>query len=470
MGLFIQLHLLGLMIITKVLEIDKSAHPVLAKVLESLGIYDDTRPMTADEVKNCFYVVLSALGKKFTYYDANELKVNWMLNDYLTNLYYDMRNGIYERPKTIAMTICGCGNRGGSMDQTSGVMKFVEEVQFIFDKLEKFHDGEDDFGVEVLNSYIRKLEYMEKVLELTDVFVTGRLGAMANIPEYSEAQLADVGEIPDPDFDMDGLSCSGSTDCLCGCSMDHPLKVIQGMEDFLNGVESSDRDYFVGVAGANNIRLEGYTGNEGPVFDAIKDVGEKAWNALTASLKAIKEMFSSSDSSAKVEAAEEAADNNKKALAAMKDTAAVINDKARQGIQTLADSIDPTGKIKNLVSQLRTPKDAPKVIDALMGLMAKEATNNGSVGKQLDTAATSISDLKSATAAASGDEANKDVVAAKKSKVNDKVKASKEAIKDVKFELAAHNKLMEGIKKAISGISPKIFIVDKSKDEGNKDE
>jgi len=469
MGLYIQLHLYGLMLISQVFSFSASAHPVLNRVLATLG-FPSEEETSAERIRTSFYAVIQALDKQLSYYDSSELKVNWLIDDYLKNLYYRMMRGEFETPKTVAMCICGMGNKGGSMDQHHGTELFLDEAAATLGKLVMYYEGKQPLTVEDLQQCIQRLEFSEKVLELTDVFVTSRLGAMLGAPEYSPAQLEDVGEIPDPDFDIDGLACSGSTDCLCGCTMDHPLKVIQGMEDFLNGVESSARDYFVGVAGANNIRLEGYTGNEGPVFDAIKDVGEKAWNALSASLKAIKEMFSSSDSSAKVEAAEEAADNNKKALAAMKDTAAVINDKARQGIQTLADTIDPTGKIKNLVSQLRTPKDAPKVIDALMGLMAKEATNNGSVGKQLDTAATSISDLKSATAAASGDESNKDVVAAKKSKVNDKVKASKEAIKDVKFELAAHSKLMDGIKKAITGISPKIFIVDKSKDEGNKDE
>lgn len=469
MGLYIQLHLYGLMLISQVFSFSAAAHPVLNKVLATLG-FPSEEETSAERIRTSFYAVIQALDKQLSYYDSSELKVNWMIDDYLKNVYYRMMRGEFETPKTLAMCICGMGNKGGSMDQTHGTELFLDEAAATLGRLVMYYEGKQALTVEDLQQCIQRLEYTEKVLELTDVFVTSRLGSMLGAPEYSPAQLEDVAEAADPDFGVDGLECGSSTDCLCGCQLEHPLQVIQGMEDFLNGVESPAREYFIGVAGANNIRLEGYTGNEGPVFDAIKDVGEKAWNALTASLKAIKEMFSSSDSSAKVEAAGEAAENNKKALAAMKDTAAVINDKARDGIQKLADSIDPSGKMKNLVSQLRTPKDAPKVIDALMGLMSKEATNNGAVGKQLDTAATSITELKSATSAANGDESNKDVVAAKKTKVNDKVKASKEAIKDVKFELAAHTKLMQGIQKAIAGISPKIFIADKSKDEGNKDE
>lgn len=470
MGLYIQLHLLGMMLISKMFEFSKDDHPILKRVIESLGIYSSD-PMDEKKVRTLLDTVLACLEKNFAYYDAAELKVNSALNLYLLDVFNDMKNAYYERSTTLAMTISGMGNKGGPMDQTSSLELFMEEIRFILGKLTQFHAGEDEIPSAILRNYIRQLEYTEKVFELVDVFVACRLAAEAGLPEYPDVDEADLAEIPDPDFDVDGLECRKDTDCLCGCALEHPLMIIEGMEDFLNGVESPAKEYFIGVAGANNIRLEGYTGNEGPVFEAIKDLGRKSWDALVESLKAIKDLFATSKDEDKVAAAGETGDNNKKALQSMKATAARINDKAKEGIKSLADTIDPSGKIKGLVSSLNTPADGGKVIDALTGAMAKEATSGSALNKEFDAATKAVADLKTATdQAGSGDEANKDVVAANKAKVQTKIKEAKEALKTVKFELGKHNKLMDGIKKAIAGISPKIFIADEEKKEEKKDE
>lgn len=468
MSLYIQLHLLGMMLISKMFEFSKDDHPILKRVIESLGIYSSD-PMDEPKVKSLLDTVLACLEKNFSYYDAAELKVNNALNLYLLDVFHDMKNSYYERSTTLAMTISGMGNKGGLMDQTGALNLFADEVRFILSKLAQFHAGEDELPSAILRTYIRKLEYTEKVFELVDVFVACRLAAEAGAPEFPEIDLDDLDEIPDPDFDVDGLECSKNTDCLCGCALEHPLMIVEGMEDFLNGTESAAKDYFIGVANANNIRLEGYAGQEGPIFDAIKDMGEKAWSALTASLGAIKDLFTTSKPEEKVKSAELMADNNKKALQSMKDTAAVINDKAREGITNLMAEVDPSGKLKGLVSQLRTPSDAPKVIDALMGFMSKEATSGGKLNAEITDAQKAVAEIKTAASDTSGDETNKDVAKAKKAKVQDKVKTGKEKLKDVKFELAAHSKLMAGVQKAISGISPKIFIADTDKKE-KKDE
>ena len=467
MGLYLQLHLLGLMLITKMFSFPRDTHPILTNLLESLGIYS-TDGTSADEVKKRLYGVIASLEERFTYYDGTEMKVNFSLNHYLMDVFLDLKNGIYERSKTIAMAICGAGNKQGEMAYSDSVNELLDEARFILSKLFAFHRGEDDIPVAILSAYVRQLEYLDKVLELTDVFVTCKLGAIYGAPEYSQAALEDIGELPEPDFDVDGLECSSASDCGCGCVLDHPLKVINGMEDFLNGVESPEREYFIGVAGANNIRLESYTGQEGPVFDAIKDLGLKAWSALTDSLGAIKDLFSTGKSEDKVKAAEQAADSNKKALQAMKSTGAVINTTARTGLTNLLATVDPSGKAKNLAAALRTPADAPKVIDALMGLMSKEASAATKLNKEITDAQKAVSEIKTAASDTTGDEANKDVATAKKAKVQDKVKVGKESLKKVKFELASHTKLMQGIQKAINGIGPKIFILAEKKEK--KDE
>ena len=467
MGLYLQLHLLGLMLITKMFTFPRDAHPVLTNMLESLGIYSNDGT-NADEVKKRLYSVIASLEERFTYYDGTEMKVNFALNHYLMDVFLDLKNGIYERSKTIAMAICGAGNKQGEMTYSDSVNELIDEARFILGKLFAFHRGEDDLPIAILSAYVRQLEYIEKVLELTDTFVTCKLGAIYGAPEYSQASLEDIGELPEPDFDVDGLECSSAADCGCGCVMDHPLKVIDGMEDFLNGVESPNREYFIGVASANNIRLESYTGQEGPVFDAIKDLGLKAWTALSDSLGAIKDLFSTSKSEDKVKVAEQAAESNKKALQAMNSTGAVINNSAREGLSKLMTSIDPSGKAKNLVAALRTPDDAPKVIDALMGLLSKEANSADKLNKELTEAQKVVGEIKTAATDTAGDETNKEVAAAKKAKVQAKVKGGKESLKKVKFELSARTKLMQGVHRAISGISPKIFILAEKKEK--KDE
>jgi len=469
MSLYLQLSLLGMMLITKMFEFSKDDHPILKRIIESLGSYSGDEPMDEKKVRSLLNNVLACIEKNFSYYDAAEMKVNSALNLYLLDVFNDMHNAYYERPTTLAMTISGMGNKGGPMDQTSSLALFMDDVRFNLGKLAQLNAGEEEFPVAILRGYVRQLEYIQKVFELTDCFVACRIGAEAGLPEYPEVDPDDLEEIPDPDFDVDGLECRKDTDCLCGCALEHPLMIIEGMEHFLNGTESPAKEYFIGVANANNIRLEGYAGQEGPIFDAIKDMGEKAWSALTASLGAIKDLFTTSKPEEKVKSAELMADNNKKALQSMKDTAAVINDKAREGITNLMAEVDPSGKLKGLVSQLRTPSDAPKVIDALMGFMSKEATSGGKLNAEITDAQKAVAEIKTASSDTTGDESNKDVAKAKKAKVQDKVKTGKEKLKDVKFELAAHTKLMAGIQKAISGISPKIFIADTDK-KGKKDE
>lgn len=460
MTLYIQLHLLGLMLITKVFTFSQEDHPVLVKVLQAIGVSrgDNNTP---EELKTTLQHVLESLVRRFDYYDGQDLNTNEAMDQYLTQLIKEGLNNPNEgrqffESRAIAVGICGAGNKGGDFMSFAGVNLFLDEASAILHKLLKFNDGEE-LTLEGFQFYVERLQFIEKVLELVDVFVTSRTGSTLGVPEYPESALANLEEIPEPDFSVAGMECGGDENCGCGCAMDHPLMVIEGMEDFLNDNKTPAREYFMAVAGANNIRLEQYNGAEGPIFDGIKELAQKAWKTLTDSLKAIKELFNSNDDEKKVDDASKTGDNNKKALQAMNDTPAKINDKAAEGIVQLAESIDESGKVKGIVSQLNTPADGGKVIDALTGLMAKEATAGSELNKEFDAASKALEELKSASNT-TGDETNKDVVAAAKSKVSEKTKEAKEALKNVKFALGKHAKLMDGIKKAIAGISPKIFI------------
>lgn len=471
MSLYIQLQLSGLLLNDPQENFSEATNPVLIGVMQSLGFGRKTLS-DPKALEDYFTSVIASVEDRFAYYGQSELKVNSSLDDYLKDVLRDLSNNHHERSTTLAMTICGMGNKGGECNCTQAVNELTEEAFNILTRLgEMVEDTECPVSSGCLIEYVKDLEYLDKVLELVDVFVASKAGAIAGVPEYPPVDAETLDEIPEPDFSLDGMECLDTSECKCGCIMEHPLKIVEGMEDFFNGVESPNSIYFLGVASANGIRLNNYTGNEGATFDALKELGRKAWQQLVDSLKAIKSLFDGNSDEQKVKEAHDSGENNKKAFQAMKAIPAKINDKARAGIISLTESIDVSGKVKSIVAALKTPADAPRVIDGLLGVMGKEAGTSSELNKEFAAATTAVNELKTAADSTQGDESNKDVVAANKAKVSGKTKIAKEALKKVKFKLAEHNKLMVGIKKAIAGISPKIFIVDESatKDKGKKE-
>lgn len=468
MSLYTTLQLVSVLILDPPKDAGYGNYPVLGKMLDDMGLSKSTCE-SPKRLGDYFYNALASVEDRFAYYGRSELKVNSLLDDYLKELLKDLWNGKFERSTTISVMICGCGNKPGEMNATQAVNEIVDDALNMIKRLEDLlEDHEDRPEAETTLLICRRLEYLDHLLEMVDVFVTSKTGSMLGAPEYPPVPDSIMDEIPEPDFEITGVECLKDDTCVCGCQFDHPLMVIQGMEDFFEGVQSTERAYFEGVVGANGIRLTLYTGNEGPTFDAIKALGRKAWEQLVESLKAIKSLFTDNNDEEKVKTAETAAENNKKAFQAMKDMPARINDKARESILALTENIDVSGKVKAIVEKLRTPDDGPRVIDALMGFMSKEVGSGGDINKAFEEATKAVNDLKTASdTSGSGDENNSDVVKANKSNVQTKTKAAKETLKKVKFQLGAHSKLVDGIKKAITGISPKIFIadVDKSKDQ-----
>ena len=469
MSLYIRLQLSGLLLKDPHENITEAGNPVLIGVMQTLGFGRKTLT-DPNALRDYFDSVIASIEDRFAYYGQSELKVNSSLDDYLKSVLIDLSNNHHARSTTLAMTICGMGNKGGERNCTQAVNELTEEAFNILTRLgEMTTDTECPVSTGCLVEYVKDLEYLDKVLELTDVFVASKAGALASVDEYPPVDVEMLEATPEPDFSLSGMECLSTAECECGCIMDHPLKIVEGMEDFFNGNDTSNRTYFLGVAEANGIRLNSYTGNEGATFDALKELGRKAWQQLVDSLKAIKSLFDGNGDEQKVKEAHDAGENNKKAIQAMKAIPAKINDKARAGIIALTESIDVSGKVKSIVEALKSPADAPRVIDGLIGVMGKEAGTSGELQKEFAEATKAVNELKTAADSAQGDESNKDVVAASKAKVSGKTKVAKEALKKVKFKLAEHNKLMVGIKKAIAGISPKIFIVDESATKGKKE-
>lgn len=458
MSLYLELGLIGLMLkAPRELALNQEKHPVLVKLLQSIGYAGYMNDEEA-ELKVRFNNVLCALETKFAYYDASELKVNEVLSGWLTELYNDYKNAHREPSKTISMMICALGNKGGDHEHSDIIEQWIDEARLLIEDMHGTQNGDKPFVLEHLAFNASRLEYIEKILQLLDVFVTSRLGMLAGCEEFAPMDQVEWNSVQDEDVFVAGLECVANDGCECGCQLDHAITMIEGMEDLLSGRDTYASNYLRGVANAQNRSLDSITGNEGEILDAIKDMGSKAYDWIVEALKAIFSTVDSAEEGKKEEKASGTAEDNKKALQAMADKTVEINDAAKQGIMKLAQALDASGKITKIVSGLRTPGDGSRVIDGLLGVMRKETKAGSKLAAKKTAAETALADLKKATgAASSADETNKEVVAAAKAQVTEKTKLAKEALKAVKKEVSDHNKLLNGIQKAISGINPNIF-------------
>lgn len=454
MNLYFELGLIHLLINSK--DRPSSEHnPALFNVVHSVGL-SDTFTEDNETLYGRYYSLLAGLEDRFAYYDASEMKINWPLNQYLSELLKETSIGTYHSPKNISMMICALGNKHGDAEFDSSIEEWIEQAQNHINYLRKLNEGENIPTV-VFTSVTHQLEYIEKVLQLLDVFVTSRLGMLGGLEEFGHIDTALLTDIPEMDF-LSGMECNGDESCECGCTLTHSITTLQGMEDILNGVESSSSLYAKGVGFANNIYLDKVAGNEGKVFDAIKNLGQAAYDSISESFNAIKKMITSKLDSDTGEGTAAAAENAKKSIQAMENKSVTINDAAAKGIVELADQMGGGEDVKPVVVGLKTPADAPGVIDKLQGILKKELDGAGVLKEAIKKAEDALNDLrKGVSDSTKGDESNKDVVASNKQVVNEKIKAAREGLSNLKASLKTHTKKVSGIKKTISGIGPKIF-------------
>ena len=438
----------------------QESNPVLIRTLNQLGYdFGNWAEWTNEDITERAHNILNGAEREIDYFDASELEVNQVLDRYLVELHHNYTNGSKDDTHQIAALICAYGNKVADRDSTAGVNLWIEQAQQLIDTMrEKFDQGiETDF----LDLYIRNLSYCTKILQLVDVFVTAHNGMLAGMEEYAPADYNDVYPMYVPDFTT-GVECSGHQGCECGCVMDHPIKVLEGMEDLLSGREGTEAArYAAGVLFANDIRLAAYQGNEEGVLDSIKEMGTKAYEWIKEALASFFELFSPEEAEETAKEVESVAENNKKAIQSMENKNVQINDAAKKGIIALAASIDTTGAVGKVVKTLNTPADASRVLDALQALLNKQMTKEGKLGEKLNAAKAAHDELKAAnTKAASVKADNKDVVANAKSNVSDKIAKAKEKVAEVRKAAQAQKKYVAGIKKCIKGIGPKIFSKD----------
>lgn len=453
--------------------VDAGQTPQLLEYLKGQDI-----PLTEEALRERIQSCFSAVERELDYYDESELKVNILLERYIVQLLEDLSAGTRHSGRDISLMICSLGNKNNDHDSGNAVQKLLDRAH---QALNLFHDISDlkDKPAEVFNMTSSTLTYIVKILSLLDVFVTSRLGMLAGLEEYAPTDYNYINPVEVTDW-VAGTECNTQEDCPCGCAFDkafgHPLTLLQGMEDFLNGNESEDRVYFEGVASANGIRLQLYTGNEGPVYDAIKELGRTAYDAVMAAWKAVKDWFDSDGDKEKNKVAESTAEDNKKAIQSMDKTAdAEINENAKKGIAALAAKVDPTGAMGKIVARLSNPASAGGVIDGLLGLLSKSSEGGSDLQAEKKKTEEALAELKKAGDSANGDDKNAEAAAATKSGMQEKIKNAKAAVSNAKKKVKEHNRITDGIRKAITGITPHIFVAegaaattDEEKNKGNK--
>lgn len=455
MRTLMELGLLGVLLSTTERP-DKDNNPVLWRVLNNLGYgsgYMDE--LSNDEIRSRAFNLIESLSNDFAYYDASELKVNEVLDRYLIKLHADWYNTFKEDSRQIAITVCALGNKVLDAEETAGVNLWIEEGNNVLDTLTEYF--EDGTQCDALQHKLNHFAYVNKIMEIVDVFVTTHRGMLAGVEEYAPADYNDVYPLYPTDF-VSGNECGEDENCGCGCRLDHPLMVMEGLEDLLGGVDSAAAKYAAGVFFANDMRLTAYQGNEEGALDTIKEMGVAAYEWVRDALKSFMELFTPEKAEEQSKASESVGENNKKAIQAMTNKGAKVKEAAKAGIIALAKQTDTSGAMGRVVASLNTAADGSRVIDGLQSLLNKNLGKSGKLGEKLAAAQTALNELKTANDKVGSAKAdNKEVVANVRTNVKDKMAKAKDSVKQVKAALSAQNKITKGIERAIKGISPKIF-------------
>lgn len=432
-------------------DITQEQTPKLLEYLASQNVPTAKEPLS-EAIVNAY----EFLSRELDYYDSSELKVNDLVERYLVTVLENMVVGNPPSARDVSIMLCSLGNKNNDHDETSAVETVIETTR---SRLSFFENPENLYGasVEKIDGVIKDLDYLFKVLSLIDVFVTSRLGMIAGLEEFAPINYDHLIPKEEHDFEVADLECSSEDDCPCGCAFNDSLKLLQGMEDYLEGSITEESIFFQDKVNTQSTLLELHNGSEGPIFDAIKATASKAYEVIMLSWKGVKEFFATSDKEAD-DAVVAKADDNKKAIQSMASKAAKINDKAMQGIKNLAAKVDTTGAMGKIVARLSGPPTAAGVIDGLLGLLNENSTSGKALQEKKKEAEAALAELKKASTSISGDETNKELAGEAKASIQEKTKAAKQAVADAKKLVADHNKLTKGIRNAINGITPLIFI------------
>ena len=193
----------------------------------------------------------------------------------------------------------------------------------------------------------------------------------------------------------------------------------------------------------------------------------KAFQVVKDGLVAIKENYFDKSLQEMADDIKEAADANKKALAAVEQKDAVLTDSAKAGIERLAAATGNDG-VKSAVGNLSNVSSAPGVIDKLMSEFTTVFNEGQALEKTFNEVDSDIKALESSISSDTPADGDKEAISVKKAAINEKSKEARAKFDDLKKQLAAQRKTAGAIAKAIKGITPSIFYAEKK--EGGNDE
>lgn len=421
--------------------------PKMLAVLNGRSLFTADKTVAKQKVQH----IVDCIKEEITSLESGNYRTNLETNNYLLSLIEGFKVNVIPTSVDLAKQICKLGNKGLEQTLNEGIVKLCNLARATLDSLT------DATNEECIVKRLNIIRCIESVLSHVKTFDYVYGGMMAGADSYPPSQLIDLPEPPEPDFE---------SKYDIPVEVTHMETMIDGMGDYIDGTESYSSDYFQTVVKLNDVKLVNIAGNEGKVFDVIKEMGSAAYKSIMESLNAVKGMFSEKNIKEQAERIAESGERNKKALSAMKDKTAEINETAKESLVKLAEDSDPSGDFAKIVTGFKSPTDGERVIDSLLGIVNKIASGNSSVDENFKEAKSALDALKKASDdAVKGDEENADVVAANKAAVNENIKLAKEKLKSAKLEIIAVKKQMSGYEKAISGISPKIFVEAKEEKE-----
>lgn len=307
---------------------------------------------------------------------------------------------------------------------------------------------------------IRRLAYLVGLIKLLASHSSALVNMSDGNPIYHESEVIQA------QGEAEIYAQEANWDAITDDEMMEPLMIVEGVEDLLNGkYDTSAYAFIEGAAIASGTYR--VTGNEGPKFEAIKDMGRKAIALAKESFDSFIKRFGPANNEERIEQLSSVAERNKKLLQGVKDQAGPIKDASAEGLATLSSEADPSGKLKQITSGLKKVSDGYLVIDKLLAAASSVLKGDASgLTKSIAEAKESIRELeKTISSSGKGNEDNNDVVADNRKGMQDQVNETKEKLKTLREQEAKIRKSIDAIAKIINNITPKIFSEDKKEDK-----
>lgn len=432
-------------------------------------ISKDASFINVEDVKACKQqltsLILITADNALDYLNGLE-HTNKGMSNYLRNI-VETRKVI--DPLKASATLCALGNADLTYTEREGldclksVLAETKEMYCLFVSEDKDYPS--------LNEAADRLVFLTVLAQIVCTFMVSKYGSEVGVGEHFGCNVKQVAtDLSDKDTDHSESFEEEAVDGLEQFS--HLAVLLQGLEEFhaADGVatqQSYAQRYLVGVMISQGHLPADIGGNEGAVWDKVKAAMLKAFQVVKDGLVAIKENYFDKSLQEMADDIKEAADANKKALAAVEQKDAVLTDSAKAGIERLAAATGNDG-VKSAVGNLSNVSSAPGVIDKLMSEFTTVFNEGQALEKTFNEVDSDIKALESSISSDTPADGDKEAISVKKAAINEKSKEARAKFDDLKKQLAAQRKTAGAIAKAIKGITPSIFYAEKK--EGGNDE